>query len=388
MAPKKKWKRIDVSSVQESLFESNIAQNVAKGGLSEAMVIDTIGEAPSRRLAKKIKSQRHGDPIASRGTVERARLQKLVSRLKSERARMDIEENAPQGNERVIDDIWGDNAEPAAMLRPSMPTLAKVIPAVAAPHSGQSYNPSPEAREELINKAYESLPQEEDFSDEPLTDMIRECLPNVDVDNLTFRQKQVLGNLIIQDKLDESSIMEALAAADQEEVSEEEMDNTATANKRRVTTKKTRAKRNREKLHKASIAQALMRKRIKRLVHDIDHFKDTKHENDPLEIEEAKKERLRKYLQDLVKGRITPKFGNKVYRVDPPEVPLSDEVTSSLRQLASPSEASVRCVVDSIYRRGLVPAPPVIDEQYRSKARSKLLRRTRKFKSKLLHGTT
>ncbi|GFE53235.1 DNA-directed RNA polymerase [Babesia ovis] len=387
MVAKKKWKRIDVSAVHESLVENNIAQNVASAGISEAMLIDTIGEAPSKKLAKKIGKQKIDGTLANRGVVERAKLQKLVSRIKAESGRIDIDD--ANDRKRNFDDIWGDDGIPAVKRRPKMPNIAKIIPAVAAPHAGQSYNPTPEAHEELINVAIEAMPKEVEISDEPLTDMIKEALPTVDVDTLSFKQKQVLGNLIVQDKLDQDSIEKALEEMEntEEDSEDEEMDASGTSRTRRLR-KKTRAQRNRQKLHKEAIAKALMRKRIKKLVHDIDHMKQINQEQDTNDVDkqEIKRKKLRHYLESLVKGTITPRFGNKSYKAEVPVVALSDEIKTCLRQLETPARSSVDHVMDSIYRRGLVPARPVIDDHYRMKTRNKLTKKTMKYKSKLLQA--
>lgn len=47
MARKKNWKRIDVSAVHESLVESNIARNISKEGIADAIVIDVAGRLRS-----------------------------------------------------------------------------------------------------------------------------------------------------------------------------------------------------------------------------------------------------------------------------------------------------------------------------------------------------
>ncbi|GIX60688.1 Nop53 (60S ribosomal biogenesis) protein [Babesia caballi] len=404
MARKKNWKRIDVSAVHESLVESNIARTIARTGIAEDIVIDTEGVAPSRRLAKKIKAQRHPNPIAARGAVERTKLQKLVARIKRKSDQLDIDEARETSGvsctvgcvgfklvQRPNEDIWGDDGERAVKRRPKMPNLVKVIPAVAAPHAGQSYNPDPEAHAELISQAIEALPTEPEVSEEPLTDLVQRALPELDVSELTFVQKQKLASLITHEKLDEEAIDKVLhdlhGEADDDESEEEDMGADEASRARRLK-RKTRAQRNRQKVHKEMVKQALMRKQVKRLVHDIQEMKvEPADAGGDQSSQEKKEERLRRYLERLVRGKTAPKFGNKVYKADPPTVALSEEMKASLRQLQTPAKSPVDHVLDSIYRRGLVPAPPVIDDGYRDKARKRVLKRTRKFSGKLLKGT-
>ncbi|GBE59004.1 Nop53 [Babesia ovata] len=378
MAKKKNWKRIDVSTVHESLVESNIAKSVARDGISDKIEIDIVGEAPSKKLAKKIKAQQAAGPLAARGAVEKAKLMKLVEKIKQKNERIEIDTDESDGRrKRESDDIWSEGTENFVKRRPKMPNLAKVIPAVAAPHAGQSYNPTPEAHAELIDQAVEALPKEELESDYPLTDLIEKALPTLEVEKLTFIQKQKLAHLVVQNNVSEETIMEVLQETPEEggeEDPNDDEDEEESMPERRSRAnrlnKKTRAQRNRIKQHRESMKQAQMRKRVKQLVHDIRSLKkDAITAEDTDANREGREERLRRYLEGLVKGKNVPRFGNKVYKADPPPVALSDEMKACLRQLQTPTKTPVDHVLDSIYRRGLVPAPPVIDEKYREHAR-------------------
>ncbi|ORM41942.1 30S ribosomal protein S9 [Babesia sp. Xinjiang] len=360
-----------------------------RAGFADAIVIDTEGEVPSKKLAKKIRAQQLAGPLASRGAVERTKLQKLISKIKSKRDSIDIDtDESGSSHKRESDDIWGKDAEPVVKRRPKMPSIAKIIPAVAAPHAGQSYNPTPESHAELIDEAVEALPKSQPDNDKPLSDMIQNVLPDIDVDILNLKQKQLLANLIIQDKLDDESISKALDEIEDDDEKDSEDDNmeARTASRSRKMKRKTRAQRNRQKLHKEMLKQALKRKRMKRLVHDIDRL-NLRNVEETAEEEnmEGKEARLRRYLENLIRGKTALRYGNKVYKADPHVVALSDEIKSCLRQLETPTRSAVDHVVDSIYRRGFVPAPPVFDEQYRRNAKRKLLKRCVKYKSKLLH---
>ncbi|CDR96927.1 hypothetical protein, conserved [Babesia bigemina] len=397
MARKKNWKRIDVSTVHESIVENNIAKSVARDGISDKIEIDVVGATPSKKLAKKIKAQQAAGPLAARGAVEKAKLRKLVEKIKQKNEAIEVETDESDGRrKRESDDIWSEDTEHFVKRRPKMPNLAKVIPAVAAPHAGQSYNPTPEAHAELVDQAVQALPKEELESDYPLTDLIAKALPALEVEQLSFIQKQKLAHLVVQNNVSEEAIMEVLQEPpedgdeeddddDDDDDEEGKQEGRSRANRLK---KKTRAKRNRIKQHKETMRQAQMRKRVKQLVHDIRSMKkeDVTAEETSAN-REGMEERLRRYLAGLVQGKNVPRFGNKVYRADPPPVALSDEMKACLRQLQTPTKSPVDHVLDSIYRRGLVPAPPVIDDKYHERARKRVIKHAVKFKSKLLQGT-
>lgn len=395
MARKKNWKRIDVSAVHESLVESNIARNISKEGIADAIVIDVAGHTPSKRLAKKIKAQQSAGALAHRGRVERSKLQKLVKRLKEDSNRIDIDTDdkatSEQGNN---EDVWGETCEKQAKRRPKVLNVYKVIPAVAAPHAGQSYNPAPEDYSDLIDEVVKAIPKTELQSDEPLTELIRNALPSIEVDGLSFKKKQKLANLIVQENIDQDSILDVIQDITDDEADDDSEEDDATmggeeGRRTRRLKKKTRTQRNKQKLHKENVKQVLMRKKVKKLIHDIENLKENMKEIEQKQgSKESKTERLRSYLTRLIQRKAETRYGNKVYKVEPEEVALPDERASSIRQLQTPVKSPVDNVVRSIYSRGLLPPPAVLNRNYREYVSKKVIKRSMKYKSRLLEGTT
>ncbi|KAK1932735.1 hypothetical protein X943_000559 [Babesia divergens] len=402
MARKRNWKRIDVSAVHESLVESNIARNISKEGIADDIVIDVV--APS----KKIKAQQSAGALAHRGRVERSKLQKLVKRLKEDSNRIDIDTDDKATSEQVTavsssftkplqgnnEDVWGETCDKQAKRRPKVLNVYKVIPAVAAPHAGQSYNPAPEDYSDLINEVVKAIPKTELQSDEPLTELIRNALPSIEVDSLSFKKKQKLANLIVQENIDQNSILDVIQDITDDEADDDSEEDDATmggeeGRRTRRLKKKTRTQRNKQKLHKENVKQALMRKTVKKLIHDIENLKENMKEIEQKQgSKESKTERLRSYLTRLIQRKAETRYGNKVYKVEPEEVALPDERASSIRQLQTPVKSPVDNVVRSIYSRGLLPPPPVLNRNYREYVSKKVIKRSMKYKSRLLEGTT
>lgn len=393
MAGKKNWKRIDVSSIHESLVESNIAKTARRRPISEDIVIDVVGRPPSKKIAKKLKSPKYVGTLAQRGNVERKKLIKLVKRLKVDSDRIEIDE--PESPEKpAVDDIWADNGTKKGTRRSKDLNLYQVIPAVAVPHSGQSYNPDPSAYEELVNAVVEAIPKNERQSDEPLTDLIREALPSLELENLSLRRKQKLAYLIVQNKVDEKAVLEVLQEDSGDDSDAEEEEDVSleqdTQRRSKKLKRKTKAQRNRQKIHMENMRKIMLKKKMKQLEHDIQNIKSNMKvlEEKDKAAGDSKAERLQAYLNRLIEGKAQTRFGNKVYQADPEEVALPDEITPSVRKLQTPLKSPIDNVVRSIYRRGLVPAPPVLDRNYRNFVSKKVIKRSMKYKSKLLEGTT
>ncbi|AFZ79222.1 hypothetical protein BEWA_020690 [Theileria equi strain WA] len=338
----------------------------------------TSSERPS--LLKQSKPKKN---VQSKAELNK--IKKLAKHLIEKKNEMVVEyENVQNGIESSTnvksDDIWADDAAvgpDSGKPLGKISNINQIIPPVELPHPGQSYNPDPSDYLELLNRVVDQVQEDKNTKvSESLDTVLHTTFPSLNLAEIGFKQKQKLINLIVQGKTDETSLTNALQDEDMGDENMEdadESDQEEEGKRTKKNKKKTRTDRNRMKRAKLEERKQLLAKNIKKLVNDVNHIKVLqKMDKDTTKggIEKARK--FKNFVRKLVSGRIPTRISNKKFKNDPPKLLLTEEMSSSLKGLNLGNSSSIDTIYKSIYRRGLLPPPPTLDNKYKSSVKKRL----------------
>eukprot|EP00884_Botryococcus_braunii_P022467 jgi/Botrbrau1/8904/Bobra.0148s0019.1 len=249
-----------------------------------------------------------------------------------------VPQSLPQ-KKRRLQDVWEDDnlnflgkgtfveedlkpAKPGPHHRPYHRMKYNPVPAVEIDGPGCSYNPDPDNHQEALAVAVAAE--------------VRKALDR-EMAGL-HRLTASFPGRINYDDLDELELLQVDAEPDEEEGQEDEQadgsnDDAQAKGGKKELRRKLQADRNREERRRAAEQEAAERKALKKQRRDIDHLKQLTAE---MAVEDAEKEALllRKKLNKL--ERLTqrpPRLGKHIFKPEPIQVLLTEEVEGSLRRL-------------------------------------------------------
>lgn len=242
-------------------------------------------------------------------------------------------------------DLWGATAAPKRQQDPCLqapvkpPQQYKIsdskLPAVEAPHPGASYNPSFKEHQELLQTALEV----EERREKAKIKATKDAAPPI-----RYTEEQYIQEMSIGLNKDEQS--------EEEEVTEEVADEDSFAQKPVVVQRKTRVQRNREKAEKQKAAEFAAAKTEKQLAKQLNRVRAIKRE---ITVEERKMAAITAERQEKkeVNALRPGKYGPGKLIEEQPEFQLPEEVSSSLRKLAVPTN-SIQERFLSMQKRNLI----------------------------------
>ncbi|KAK2196606.1 Ribosome biogenesis protein Nop53-GLTSCR2 [Babesia duncani] len=345
---KSKWKKIDVTSINDSLFKANLENDALRSHKAQDIEIDIQGTKAvndSRRLVKKNRI------LTKSSWVNELLLKRATKKLQSKRNKIDLD------IKQDIDDIWHDNINP----REDKPTknIKSRENSVEIPHSGQSYNPDIASCSELMQKELEKIKPPPEPSKEPMTEALRIAAPWLQLEDASFLKKQRLYQLLVLGKLDKESVQKVLLEDDESIHPEADVEILKKSRKLKI---KTTAQRNRKKALKADLLKRVRTKRINKLLNDITHINTMLKKSENQSVSERKVKKLKKLKQRF------------------PDIPAIGKVGASSLLSIEPV-SPVNTVVGSFYNRGLLTQPPVLDIFYKNRVKRILSRRRLRYKN-------
>ncbi|CEM03287.1 unnamed protein product [Vitrella brassicaformis CCMP3155] len=422
------WKRIETDDVEAGQKEDQVRRHLSGKAGDALFVEDTHGSTAglSRSVRKRMR-------LLKEKPAARKLPDHVLRRMERERLRMERRERQNRNKQLSAEDgpvdLWGSSTLTApAPSRPSVhpnerikdrvrrrhepfrPTVVAPVPAVPLPHPGQSYNPHEPHRQSAVFTAAALVMAQDDRREmverslKPLTASLMDVLPEETVNQMDDNDK-IRAYQLLQEGQDASAVSawfegqlmrkrvkkeggdgqdndddddDDAADEDQDEDETPGADALKTAKQTKLGEKKTRTQRNREARRKAQDQQLQAKLELKKRRRDFEQIKSHLESLKALQEQRAARRQYRELLkheaeeaQKRGEAAAAKRLGRHVYREAPPDVVLSEDVRGSLRS-AKVSGSAIADRAQSIYRRGLLEAPPKGRQHYSRKVRKTL----------------